>query len=168
MKYSALRKQTVKPKVYIETTIISYLTAQPSRDIVVAGHQQITHDWWINCHERFDIVTSQLVIREAGVGDPILARTRLEILERIISLEASDDALKLAGDLINSGAMPKKAAEDALHIAIAVTNGVEYLVTWNCKHLANATMRSQIEKICRIAGYEPTIICTPEELLEVE
>ena len=158
----------MKPKVYIETTIISYLTAQPSRDIVVAGHQQITHDWWINCHERFDIVTSQLVIREAGVGDPILARTRLEILERIISLEASDDALKLAGDLINSGAMPKKAAEDALHIAIAVTNGVEYLVTWNCKHLANATMRSQIEKICRIAGYEPTIICTPEELLEVE
>lgn len=158
----------MKPKVYVETTVISYLTARPSRDIVIAAHQQITHDWWRICHERFNIVASQLVAQEATVGNQEAVQGRLDLLDTMTLLEITEDALTLAQELINTGALPQKAVEDALHIAIAVTNGVEYLVTWNCRHLANAAMRTRIEAACRSAGYEPTIICTPEELLEVE
>ena len=156
----------MKPKAYIETTVVSYLTAWPSRDVVVAGHQQVTREWWRNVADRFDLVASQLVIDEAGAGDPDAARDRLAALEAVTLLEATDEALELAQQLIESGAIPEKAAEDAAHIAIAVTNGAEYLVTWNCRHIANATMRSQIEAACRSAGYAPAIICTPDELME--
>lgn len=156
----------MKPKVYIETTIVSYLTAWPSRDIVIAGHQQITRQWWNTAVDRFDLVASQLVIDEASAGNEDAARDRLSALSQVILLDATDEALLLAQQLVESGAIPEKAAEDAAHIAIAVTNGVEYLVTWNCRHIANAIMRPQIESVCRNAGYEPTIICTPEEMME--
>jgi len=158
----------MKPTVYVETTVISYLTARPSRDIVVAGHQQITHDWWQTCHEQFNFVASQLVMQEASEGDAEAAQERLNVLDTMTLLEVTEEALTLAQNLVDAGALPEKAAEDALHIAIAVTNGVRYLVTWNCKHIANATMRPLIEQVCREVGYEPVIICTPEELLEVE
>jgi predicted nucleic acid-binding protein len=157
----------VKAKVYIETTVISYLTARPNRDVVIAGHQKITHDWWQTCRERFELVASQLVVREASAGDSRAAQKRLERLATLTLLEVTEEAVTLAQELLTTGAVPEKAAEDALHLAIAVTNGVEYLLTWNCKHLANATLRTKIEDACRSAGYEPAIICTPEELLEV-
>lgn len=157
----------MKQKVYIETTVVSYLTARPSRDVVVAGHQQITHDWWQTCRERFDLTASQLVLQEAGAGDPRAVQERLDVLAALTLVETTEEALILAQQLVREGAMPEKAAGDALHIAIAVTNGVEYLLTWNCRHLANATMRTKIEEVCRSAGYQPIIICTPEELLEV-
>ena len=86
----------------------------------------------------------------------------------MIILEATEEALELAEQLVDAGAVPAKATEDAAHIAIAVTNGVEYLVTWNYRHIANATIRSQIETVCRNAGFEPTILCTPEELMELD
>ncbi len=156
----------MKPKAYIETTVVSYLTAWPSRDVVIAGHQQITREWWQTAADRFELVVSQLVIGEAGAGDPDAARDRLEALESVALLDATDEAFKLALQLIDAGAIPEQAAEDAAHIAIAVTNGVEFLVTWNCRHIANATMRSRIEMVCRNAGYEPAVICTPEELME--
>jgi len=160
----------MKPKVYMETTVVSYLTAWPSRDVVVAGHQQVTRDWWHDWlqsdKDRFDILASELVVEEARAGDPVAARARLDILDGIRLLEISADALTLAGQLVESGAVPREAAEDAMHLAIASVNGVEYLVTWNCRHLANATRRTQIEAAVRAAGYEPPIICTPEELLE--
>ncbi|MCA9141203.1 MAG: type II toxin-antitoxin system VapC family toxin [Planctomycetaceae bacterium] len=156
----------MKPKAYIETTVISYLTAWPSRDVVLAGHQQITRDWWQTAADRFELVASELVIAEVGAGDPVAARDRLAALASVTLLDATEQALELATQLLDSGAIPKKAAEDAAHIAIAVTNGVEYLVTWNCRHIANATMRSQIELACRKAGFEPAIICTPDELME--
>ena len=156
----------MKPKAYIETTVVSYLTAWPSRDVVIAGYQQTTRDWWRNAADRFELVASELVINEASVGDADAARDRLTALESITLLDATDQAAGLAQQLIEFGAIPKKAAEDAAHIAIAVTNGIEYLVTWNCRHIANATMRIQIEQVCRNAGYEPTIICTPDELME--
>ncbi len=91
---------------------------------------------------------------------------RKAYIETITLLDATEEGAELAQQLIESGAIPKKAAEDAGHIAIAVTNGVEYLVTWNCRHIANATMRSQIEQVCRNAGYQPVIICTPDEIME--
>jgi len=158
----------MKPKAYVETTVVSYLTAWPSRDIVVAGQQQITRDWWRNAANRFELVASELVINEASAGDPDAARARLAALESVTLLDAADEAIKLAERLIESGAIPEKKAEDAVHIAIAVSNGVEFLVTWNCRHIANATMRTQIERVCRSAGYEPAIICTPDELMEPE
>ena len=155
-----------KPKVYIETSVISYLTSRPSRDIVVAGHQQITRDWWQKRRPVFHVVASQLVMQEARSGEETAARSRLEVLEELELLEVSEESLELAQALVDRGPLPPTAAEDALHIAISVTNGVEYLLTWNCKHLANASMRTAIDRLCRSEGYEPSIICTPEELME--
>lgn len=156
----------MKPKVYVETTVISYLTARPSRDVVVAGHQQTTQDWWRTCRDRFELVASQLVLGEASTGDPEAARRRVEVLGGLSLLEITPEASALALQLVENAAVPAKAAQDAMHLSVAVTNGVNYLVTWNCRHLANAVLRAKIEEACRAAGYEPVIICTPEELLE--
>lgn len=158
----------MKPKAYIETTVVSYLTAWPSRDVVIAGHQQITRQWWTTAADRFELVASQLVIDEAGAGDVEAARDRLAALASVTLVDATDEALQLAEDLVAANAVPEKAAEDALHIAIAVVNGIDFLVSWNCRHIANAAMRTGIERICRRAGYEPAIICTPDELMGSE
>jgi hypothetical protein len=157
----------MKPKVYVETTIISYLAARPSRDLIVAGHQQITHEWWQISRHNFAVVSSQLVAREAGAGDPEAADVRLAFLAGLTLLEITEEALTLAQRLLQAKAIPQDFPEDALHVAVAVVNGTEYLLTWNYKHLANAGMRSKIETTCRELGYEAVIICTPEELMEV-
>jgi predicted nucleic acid-binding protein len=156
----------MKAKVYIETSVISYLTSRPSQDIVIAGHQQTTRDWWDTQRAQFDVVASQLVVQEASAGDPQAAQQRLAVLAELELLAVSAEATALAQALVDGGPLPSQAAEDALHIAIAVTNGIDYLVTWNCRHLANASMRKDIDRICRLRGYEPVVICTPEELLE--
>lgn len=157
----------MKPKVYIETTIISYLAARPSRDLIVAGHQQLTHEWWQTARPSFAAVSSQLVAREAGAGDSEAAAARLTFLTGLTLLEISEEALTLTQRLLQSKAIPQEFPEDALHVAVAVVNGIEYLLTWNYKHLANAGMRSKIEATCRELGYEAVVICTPEELMEV-
>lgn len=156
----------MKPSVYLETTVVSYLSGRPSRDLVVAAHQQITRDWWDSSRDRYELLASELVLREASAGDPAAAAARLAVLQGIPLLEAGEAALRLAHSLVAEGAIPSEAAEDALHIAIAVSNGVEYLLTWNCRHLANAVMRQRIEKTCEGEGYRPVVICTPEELTE--
>jgi predicted nucleic acid-binding protein len=156
----------MRPRVYVETTVVSYLTSRPSRDVVVAGHQQLTRDWWDMARDRFEVVASQLVVQEASTGDPSAAQRRLEVLEQVDLVAMSEEALLLAQSLVDEGVLPLRAANDALHLAIALTNGVDYLLTWNCRHLANATLRREIERHCRSRGYEPVIICTPEELLE--
>lgn len=153
--------------MYVETSVISYLTAWASRDVVVAGHQQVTHDWWKSSQDGFEVLASELVVQEASVGDRDAAQDRLVVLNTQTLLEITESSRDLARELVIAAAIPAKAAEDALHLAIAATNGVEYLATWNCRHLANATMRERIETVCRDAGYQPPIICTPEELLEV-
>jgi len=157
----------MNPKVYIETTIVSYLAAHPSRDLIVAGHQQITHEWWQTSRHNFAVVSSQLVAREAGAGDPEAAEARLAFLAGLILLEITEEALTLAQRLLQSKVIPQDFPEDALHVAVAVVHGIEYLLTWNYKHLANAGMRSKIEATCRELGYEAVVICTPEELMEV-
>jgi predicted nucleic acid-binding protein len=154
----------MRPTVYIETTIVSYLTARPSRDVVLHAHQQLTHEWWHTRHGAFELLSSPLVWIEAGRGDPELARLRLETLENILLLAPTPEATRLAQDLVRRGPLPAKAEVDALHIATAAVHGVEYLLTWNCTHIANARMRSRIEALCRAAGFEPSILCTPEEL----
>ena len=155
-----------KPLSYVETSVISYLTSRPSRDLVVAGHQQVTQDWWERRRSSFRLVVSELVVGEAEAGDVEASRKRSEVLDGLELLEVSDEAGELARELVDQGPLPEKAVEDAVHIAIAVTDGVEYLLTWNHKHLANAAMTESIETICRGNAYEPSILCTPEDLLE--
>ena len=155
-----------KPTVYIETSVVSYLTGWPSRDLVVAAQQHITREWWRTAQERFQMVASQVVLDEAGAGNPEAARVRLAALASLPILDATEEAEDLALQLVGAGAIPVKAADDAAHVAIAVTNGIGYLVTWNFRHIANAVMRSRIETTCREAGYEPTIICAPGQLTE--
>lgn len=152
-------------KVYIETTIVSYLTARPSRDLIMSAHHQLTQEWWENRRANFDLYTSQFVIQESSAGDAKMAQTRLEALEEIPLLSVTQEAVTLARTLVEEGPIPEKADVDALHIAVAATNGMDYLLTWNCKHIANAEMQIGIGKLCRAAGFEPPVICTPEELL---
>jgi predicted nucleic acid-binding protein len=154
------------PRVYIETTFVSYLVARPSRDVVIAGHQQTTHEWWVTRRKNYELYASQLVLQEAAAGDREAAQERLAIIGALPLLETTLQALTLAKELIRAGALPPRAANDALHIAIAATNGIPYLLTWNCRHLANATMRPLIESACASQGLKAPIICTPEELLE--
>jgi hypothetical protein len=151
-------------RVYIETTVVSYLTARPTRDVVMAGHQQVTHEWWDTRRTNYELCVSQLVLDEAEAGDAQAAQERLLVLRPMLVLETTADAL--AKELLQAGALPTKAADDALHIAIAATKAVPYLLTWNCRHLANAAMRPVIETVCKANGFTAPIICTPEELLE--
>jgi predicted nucleic acid-binding protein len=155
---------SAKPTVYIETSIVSYLTARPSRDLLVAAHQQLTVAWWDEQRTRYELFTSQVVLAEARAGDPTATQRRLAVLERLPLLAVTDAAIALATMLVTRQALPAQAAQDALHLAIACVHGMQYLLTWNCTHLANARLRSRIEQVCRDAGYVPPIICTPEEL----
>ena len=151
--------------VYIETTIVSYLIARPSRDLIVAAHQQVTQEWWEQRRTSFDLFISPLVLEEAAAGDPQMAERRLAELADIRVLELTEDALELAADLVDKGSLPKNATEDALHIAIATVHGIDYLLTWNCRHMANAQMRQAVVSRCASRGYEAPIICTREELM---
>jgi hypothetical protein len=155
-------------RVYIESTFVSYLTGRPSRDLIVAGHQQITHDWWDSRRGDYELCVSQLVFEEAGDGDRQAAEERLEVLAKMTMLEIREEAVELAEELVQAGALPAKAGNDALHIAIAAIHRIPYLLTWNCRHMANATMRSHIEGVCASKGFKAPIICTPEEMMEVK
>ena len=151
------------PRVYIETSIVSYLRARRSRDVIVAGHQALTQRWW-RARGGYALFTSQVVIDEVARGDRVASAKRLRALRGIPRLAVSDTASRLADELVRRGALPRAAAVDALHIAVAAAYELDYLLTWNCRHIANAAMRSTIEATCRALGLAPPIICTPEEL----
>jgi hypothetical protein len=153
----------MKPTVYVETTIPSYLTAWPSRDLVRAAHQQITREWWAR-RDLFDLYASRLVVQECQGGDAQAAVDRLAAMAGIPLLEQEADAAELAEALLRGVPLPEKAAADALHIATAAVHGIQYLLTWNCTHIANVANRARIEAVCRATGFEPPLICTPEEL----
>jgi hypothetical protein len=152
--------------VYIETSIVSYLTARPSRDVVTLARQELTREWWNTRRTNFQLFTSEFVIEEAEEGDPEAARRRLDALSEAEELDLHDEARPLARELVEEGPLPTKAALDALHIAVSATSGMDYLLTWNMKHIANAAIRDQTEQICRSSGQKPPIMCTPEELME--
>jgi predicted nucleic acid-binding protein len=154
------------PSVYLETTVISYLTARTSRNLRVAAHQEITADWWARRRMRFELYVSRLVIDEASSGDVEAAARRLAMLSGIPRLELTESASLLAASLVKEAAIPREAVEDALHVAVAAAHGMDYLLTWNCRHIANATMRNRIADVCAASGFETPVICTPEELLE--
>ena len=148
--------------------MVSYLTSRPSRDVVFAGHQQVTHEWWDTRRTNYELCVSQLVLDEAAAGDPQAAQERLLVRRPMLVLETTAEALELAKELLRAGALPAKAADDALHIAVTATKAVPFLLTWNCRHLANAVMRPVIEAVCKTKGFKAPIICTPEELLEAK
>ena len=150
--------------VYIETSVISYLTARPSRDVVIAGRQAISQDWWQYERQRFELRISALVEEEISRGDSSAAVRRLDFVAGIPSLVIAENAVELAQNLIEKGAIPKGSEEDALHIAIAATQGVDYLLTWNFKHINNAETKLHIVKIVESFGYACPQLCSPEEL----
>jgi hypothetical protein len=153
-------------RAYLETTVVSYLAARTSRDLRVAAHQQATAEWWTRRRPEFDLYVSELVIEEAGAGDGEAVARRLAILDGIPLLALTEASLALAERLVREASVPRQAQEDALHIALAAVHGMDYLITWNCRHIANATMRGRIESTCLDAGVEAPVICTPEELLD--
>lgn len=154
----------MKSKIYIETSAISYYTSRPSRDIVIAARQQITQEWWEESRHQFDVFISMLVLEEAKGGDSIASKKRIEALKGISVLEISDEAEELAASLVKLGPIPENHSEDALHIALATTNGMDFLLTWNFNHINNAAMKKEITKIIETHGYDAPIICSPEEL----
>ena len=152
-------------RVYIETSVVSYLTSRPSRDIVVAAHQQISMHWWAHCRKGFDLCASQLVVDEARRGDPEVAQRRLGLLKDMSLLEMTEQARVLATTVVQEGLLSQEAFPDALHIAIATTHQVDYLATWNCSHIANAIILPRVAAICERFNLLLPYVCTPEELL---
>ena len=155
----------MKKTVYVETSVISYLAAKPSRNILAAAWQQTTREWWDKRRTHFQLFTSALVIAEAAEGDSEAARRRLEKLRGIPDLEVTDAAAILAKRLVGGGALPGEALDDAMHIAVAAVHGVDYLLTWNYRHLDNAERKPLVRSVCAAAGYECPEICTPQELM---
>jgi predicted nucleic acid-binding protein len=133
--------------------------------LIVAANQQITQEWWRTSRPEFELYVSQLVVREASEGDVAAAERRLQAIEEVPLLELNEDALNLAEALVKHGPMPPTAVEDALHVAVAAAHGMDYLLTLSFRHIANASMRTRIERVCRSRGYEPPVVCTPQELL---
>jgi hypothetical protein len=152
------------PKLYLETTIPSYLTARPSRDVRLAADQLATQEWWDECRHDYELFISQMVLKEARRGDPESAGARLARMVGIPLLGDLREAAGLARRLLADRIVPEVAADDATHIALVAAHGMDYLLTWNCKHIANAEMQSKVAAVCRKSGFEPPIICTPEEL----
>jgi len=151
--------------VYIETSIVSYATAWPSRDIQTAAMQQQARDWWSLEGPKFDLVTSQLVINEASAGDPTAASDRLDLLDGLELVDVGPDAQQLANRIVYAHLMPQKAAADALHVAAAALAGVKYLLTLNCKHIANAHELPRVYQLLDSEGLGQLLICTPAEFL---
>ena len=158
----------MKPTVYLETTVIGYLAMRVSGMLRVAANQQTTREWWDTRRQGFELFVSRFVLDECGDGDPVAAEERMVYLEAIPVLQTPDDVNVLAESLVAGVPLPETAVIDALHIAVAAVNGVDYLLTWNCKHIANPSLRPRIERVCREMGYEPPVICTPQELLETD
>ena len=153
------------PAAYIETSVVSYLTALPSGNLLAAAWQKATADWWRMHKNGFRLVTSSLTLEEAGRGDPDAARRRLATLSSIPLLPITEAAVELAGDLLRERALPATAQNDAIHAAVAAVHGIDFLLTWNFRHLANAETRPVVRSVCRRNGYTSPEICTPSELM---
>jgi hypothetical protein len=143
------------------------LFGNPRRDLVTASRQELTREWWEHERDRYDLFFSAYVTREARRGHSEAARLRLAALSGVPEVALPPEAQALAEELVEPGPIPAKAALDAFHIASSVAGGADYLLTWNFKHLANAALRKRIEAACRSRGYEPPVICTPEELSQL-
>lgn len=150
--------------VYLETSVISYLAADISDRLVVAAHQQSTHNWWDNHRRKYELFVSEQVIDEIAAGNPKQAEKRLKLVSGIPLLKSNSKTNELLRSLLSTGVFPGKAAVDAIHVAVAVAHGIDFLLTWNCKHLANAAIWAKIDEVCESLGYSPIVICTTDTL----
>ena len=155
----------MKKRVYIETSIISFLTARPSKNLLASAWQSMTIDWWEKRGNLFDIFTSVLVHEEAGRGDKDAAQKRLKSLEGIPILELTDSAIELSKRLLSQKALPLNATDDALHIAMASVHNIDFLLTWNCRHIDNAETKPIVRSVILSDGFNYPEICTPQELM---
>lgn len=137
----------------------------PSRNLLVAAWQCLTVEWWEKRRKLFEVFVSELVIEEAGRGDSEASERRLKAIEGIPLLKLTDSAVELSKKLISKGALPSKAIDDALHIAISAVHNIDYLLTWNCRHIDNAEAKPLIRSVIIANGYNYPEICTPQELI---
>lgn len=156
----------MKPKIYIETSVVSYLTARPTNDLLAAAWQNATCEWWETKKKDYEMVTSALVREEAAKGDPEPAARRLDVLKDVPNLKLCDEITELTKALVLKGALPEKATDDAMHVAFASYHNIDYLLTWNCRHIDNAVKKPLIRKLCADQGWNCPEICTPLELME--
>lgn len=156
----------MKPSIYIETSVISYLTGRLSSNLIVAAHQQLTQEWWENSLLHFDPFVSPVTIDEISQGDPEAARKRLGMIGNFPLLKITPDIQRLADTYFSSLRIPEKARADTYHLAVATVYKIDFLVTWNCKHLANGFVIRQLKNVNRELGTRSPVICTPEELME--
>ena len=154
--------------VYIETTVVGNLAGRMHPDPFIAARQAVTRKWWATAKQVYRLLASELVIDECTAGDPAAAGERLAAIEHIDLLDTTAAVEELAAALVARKAVPASQPRDAFHIAIAAVNGVRYLVTWNFKHIANPTLQNSIASVCRDHGFEPPVVCTPEQLLEAQ
>jgi len=160
------RKLAVKPSVYVETSVIGHCVSRPSRHVVTAGHQMVTRRWWEFDLPKFDAFISQVVLDEISAGDVKAAQERLTIVQGMAVLELTNEIEALAKQYFARIDLPGRARADAFRLALATSHGMDYLVTWNCKHIASARVRKLIEDFNDVRGLATPVICTPEELLE--
>jgi predicted nucleic acid-binding protein len=151
--------------VYIETSILGYLTARSTKNLILAGNIETTRDWWNLRRNTFRLYISQLVLDEICQGDAEIAAQRLEAVNDLPLLEVTETVEDLATQFIMRSNLPSKASDDAIHIALATVNALDYLLTWNCKHIANAQIQRKLLEISLGFGYTLPIICTPYELM---
>ncbi len=151
--------------VYIETSIFGHLTARPTDNLIVAANVKITQDWWNEQRNTFTLYASEIVEDEAARGDPAIATQRLNLLESLMLLELTEEAFELSQAFLSQSNLPPKASNDALHMALATVYNLDYLLTWNCKHMANAQILRKLAQISLDLGYVLPVICTPYELI---
>ncbi|MBN1943826.1 MAG: type II toxin-antitoxin system VapC family toxin [Phycisphaerae bacterium] len=162
------KDKTTKPTLYLETTIVSYLTARPSRDIVILGHQETTRQWWETKRSEYRIFISPFVIEESSAGDPAASRKRIQILEEMDVLPVNSSLEKLSQELQKYLEIPDKARLDAIHLAFSILYELDYLLTWNCSHLANANALRKLARMAKERNYWLPIVCTPDEMISDE
>lgn len=153
-------------RVYMESTIPSYVVARPARDLIQAARQQLTRDWWDLQRNKHELFTSQVVLDEVAFGEAAMAQLRLDLLDGVPVLQVTDEVKALARKVLESGLLPATADRDAAHIALATAYEMDILLSWNCRHIANAAIQARLRKLAEAAGFTLPVICTPEELME--
>ena len=151
-------------RIYIESTIPSYVVARPARDLLQAARQQLTKDWWDLKREKHELFTSQVVLDEIASGEAAMARQRLELVAQIKLLDLTDEANALTKEILGSGLLPADADRDAAHIALATVHEMDVLLSWNCRHIANAAIQARLRRLAEKAGFALPVLCTPDEL----
>jgi hypothetical protein len=153
-------------RIYIESTIPSYVVARPARDLLQAARQQLTRDWWDLRRSRHELFTGQLVLDEIAIGEREMAKRRVELMAGIKLLQATDEARELTRNIMDARLLPAKAEGDGAHIALATVHEMDILLTWNCRHIANAFILGHLRRLIESCGYVAPTICTPEEFLQ--